>query len=46
MSESVVTPGSLDLLSGPVRYHIARHVANLQVTNTYEGTYVCSDTVG
>jgi len=28
------------------RYHIARHVANLQVTNTYEGTYVRSDTVG
>lgn len=22
------------------RYHVGRHVANLQVTNTYEGTYV------
>jgi glutaryl-CoA dehydrogenase len=22
------------------RYHIARHVANLQVANTYEGTHV------
>lgn len=23
------------------RYHVGRHVANLQVTNTYEGTNVC-----
>lgn len=23
------------------RYHVGRHVANLQVVNTYEGTYVC-----
>lgn len=22
------------------RYHVGRHVANLQVTNTYEGTHV------
>ena len=22
------------------RYHIGRHVGNLQVTNTYEGTFV------
>ena len=22
------------------RYHVGRHVANLQVVNTYEGTYV------
>jgi hypothetical protein len=24
------------------RYHIGRHVANLQVTNTYEGQSSCS----
>ena len=23
-----------------LRYHVGRHVANLQVTNTYEGTHV------
>lgn len=23
-----------------LRYHVGRHVANLQVVNTYEGTYV------
>jgi len=33
----------LDILGGNAasdEYHIGRHVANLQVTNTYEGTYV------
>ena len=25
------------------RYHVGRHVANLQVTNTYEGTNVSMD---
>lgn len=25
------------------RYHVGRHVANLQVVNTYEGTYVSVD---
>jgi len=32
----------LDILGGNAcsdEYHIGRHVANLQVTNTYEGTY-------
>jgi hypothetical protein len=35
----------LDILGGNAtsdEYHIGRHVANLQVTNTYEGTYVSS----
>lgn len=35
----------LDILGGNAasdEYHIGRHVANLQVTNTYEGTYVGS----
>ena len=41
MSEFVVTLGRL-FSERPARYHIARHVANLQVTNTYEGTYVRS----
>src|SRR5712672_639917 len=27
-------------LCPPRRYHIGRHVGNLQVTNTYEGTFV------
>jgi glutaryl-CoA dehydrogenase len=32
----------LDILGGNAcadEYHVGRHVANLQVTNTYEGTY-------
>lgn len=28
------------MLSDNPRYHVGRHVANLQVVNTYEGTYV------
>ena len=34
----------LDILGGNAcsdEYHIGRHVANLQVTNTYEGRYSC-----
>ena len=33
----------LDILGGNAcsdEYHVGRHVANLQVVNTYEGTYV------
>ncbi|KAG6335492.1 hypothetical protein ID866_3599 [Astraeus odoratus] len=37
----------LDILGGNAssdEYHVGRHVANLQVVNTYEGTYVCIST--
>lgn len=33
----------IDIL--PLRYHVGRHVANLQVTNTYEGEHIVSNQV-
>ena len=33
-------PSSRHAYSRLLRYHIGRHVANLQITNTYEGTFV------
>ena len=40
-SEPLLILCSLNISSLPVfRYHVGRHVVNLQVTNTYEGTYV------
>lgn len=41
MSELGVVVFTYSKLTFDPRYHVGRHVANLQVTNTYEGTNVC-----
>ncbi len=39
-TRAFVLAGAFYRLPRLSRYHVGRHVANLQVVNTYEGTYV------